>query len=76
MMRIYADGNEMTGDDRFLLGIPGSFVDIERHAASLYPGVRVVLNVQDEFEVEAALEFDAVREVWLGNPDWATRREL
>ena len=75
-MRLYADGNEMTDDDRFFLDIPGSLADIERYGASLHPGVRVVLNVQEEFEVEAVLEFDAAREIWLGNPDWGTRREL
>jgi hypothetical protein len=74
MMRIYAYGNEMTDDDRFFLDIPGSLADLERHRASLYPGV--VLNVQEEFEVEAVLEFDAARKIWLGNPDWGTRRDL
>ena len=48
-----------------------SLADIERYGARLYPGVRVVLNVQEEFEVEAVLEFDAARKIWLGSPDWA-----
>jgi hypothetical protein len=74
--RIYADGNEMTDDDRFMLDIPGSLADIRRHGATLQPGVRVVLNVQDEYEVEGVLEFDAAREIWLARPDWDTRRDL
>jgi hypothetical protein len=74
--RIYADGNEMTKDDRFILDIPGSLADIRRYGGSLHPGATIVLNVQNEFEVEGVLEFDAARQIWLGHPDWATRREL
>jgi hypothetical protein len=74
--RMYADGNEMTDDHRFILDVPGSLADIRRHGATVHPGTRVVLNVQDEFEVEGVLEFDAARETWLARPDWATRRDL
>jgi hypothetical protein len=56
--RIYANGDEMTDDDRFILDIPGSLADIRRYGATLHPGIRVVLNVQDEFEVEGVLDFD------------------
>jgi hypothetical protein len=66
----------MTEDDRFILDMPGSLADIRHYGGSLQPGARVVLNVQSEFEVEAVLEFDAARQIWLGHPDWATRREL
>lgn len=74
--RIYADGNEMTEDDRFILDIPGSLADIQRYGATLHPGVRVVLNVQNEFEVEGVLEFDEALTIWFGRPDWTTRRDL
>ena len=74
--RIYADGNEMTEDGRFMLHISGSVSDIQRYGTSIRPGIRVLLNVQDEFEVEGFLEFDKSDAMWLGRPDWATRRDL
>jgi hypothetical protein len=76
LLRIYADANEMTDDDAFWLDIPGARRDIERHSAELRPGLRVVFNVQNEFEVEGTLAFDEARGVWLGRPDWSTRVDL
>jgi hypothetical protein len=35
--------------------------------------MRVIFNVQDEFEVEGTLELDA-RGEWVGRPDYATIR--
>ncbi len=74
--RIYADANDLTEDGRFMLDISGSLADIQRYGAALQPGTRVLFNVQNEFEVEGLLEFDAVRDMWLGRPDWGTRRDL
>jgi len=65
----------MTDDDRFILDIPGSLADVRRYGAALHPGARVVLNVQDEFEVEGVLEFDEARSTWFARPDWETRRD-
>jgi len=54
-----------------LLNIAGAQRDLEAHADSLEPGIQVLLNVQDEFEVTATLAF---REVWLAVPDEKTIR--
>ena len=72
--RIYADANDLTEDGRFMLHISGSLAHIQRYGAALQPGTRVLFNVQDEFE--GLLEFDAVRDMWLGRADWGTRRDL
>ena len=69
MIRIYADENARDEQDRYLLNVTGSQRDIERHNGVLTDGLRVVLNVQDEFEVEATLIFDGV---WRAIPDDST----
>lgn len=74
--RIYADENEKTQDDRYMLHIPGSLRDIERYEDQLRSGMRVLFNVQDEFEVEGILDYDADNKMWLGRPDYSTRRVL
>jgi hypothetical protein len=38
--------------------------------------MRVLFNVQDEFEVEGTLELDEWRGTWLGQPDYRTLRYL
>lgn len=73
--RIYADANEAEADGRFWLHIPGSKKDIARYGEQLKPGMRVLFNVQDEFEVEGTLEIDA-KGGWLGRPDYSTLRYL
>ena len=55
--------------------IPGSKKDIARHGDHLKPGLRVLFNGQDEFEVEGTLEADAKGQ-WLGRPDYGTLRYL
>jgi len=42
-----------------MLHIEGSLRDIERYKGELSPGMRVLFNVQDEFEVEGTLEYDS-----------------
>jgi hypothetical protein len=74
--RIYADANEGDADGRFWLHIPGSRRDIERYGDQLQPGMRVLFNVQNEFEVEGTLEIDEVHGKWLGRPDYSTIRHL
>lgn len=56
--RIYADENTMTEDGAYILTITGSLRDIERYGSVLCPGMRVIFNVQDEFEEEGTLEID------------------
>ena len=74
--RIYADANDMTESGCFMLHIAGSLEDIERYSGQLRPGMRALFNVQDEFEVEGTLDYDAENKMWLGRPDYSTRREL
>jgi len=74
--RIYADSNEADADGRFWLHIPGSRRDIDRYGDRLQPGMRVLFNVQNEFEVEGILEIDEVHGTWLGRPDYDTIRYL
>ncbi len=74
--RIYADGNDMNEGGCFMLDIAGSLKDIARYAGQLRPGMRALFNVQDEFEVEGVLDYDEENKIWLGRPDWDTRRDL
>jgi len=74
--RIYADENDKTPEDCYMLDIAGSLRDIERYKDQLRPGMRVLFNVQDEFEVEGTLEYDSHNRIWLGRPDYSTRRDL
>lgn len=73
MIKIYADENERDEQDRYLLDIPGSLKDIERHRDVIAEGLKVVLDVQHEFEVEATLTFD---EFWRAIPDMTTIKYL
>ena len=76
MPRIYADENDKLWGNRYMLNIAGSLRDIERYKAVLRPGMRVIFNVQDEFEVEGTLEYDVENKMWLGRPDYSTKRDL
>lgn len=74
--RIYADANDMTKGGYFMLHIAGALMDIERYQGQLRPGMRALFNVQDEFEVEGVLDYDVQNKMWLGRPDFSTRRDL
>ena len=72
-MRIYVDFNTMTTD-------PKERVYINTHmqpdlAKDLCSGLVVTLY-DEEMEVEALVEFDEKDHVWLGQPNWSTRRDL
>ena len=69
MPRIYADWNSMDEQGRLRLDIVGSLRDIHRYEGALREGMRVMLNVQDEFEIECTLVFDGI---WRGVPDMST----
>ena len=72
---LYADFNNMAEDDRVLLSAVGSRRDIEQHQERLTEGMEVILS-DNEFEVEARLVRDEEHAIWLGIPDWSTRRDL
>lgn len=71
MIRIYADFNSTDEHDRVRLSTAGSLKDIELHRLQLKEGLKVILYMTDEFEVQATLTFDRV---WRGIPDWDTIR--
>jgi len=74
--RIYADENDKTADGCYMLHIAGSLKDIARYEGQLKPGMKVLFNVQDEFEVEGTLAYDGGTKIWLGRPDYSTMRDL
>ncbi len=74
LLRIYCAWNNRIDDTRFDLGCPGSLADLNRHAAQLREGMRVMLYEPDELEAEGMLEFDARSGRWIGIPDLSTMR--
>ena len=73
MIRIYADFNHCDEQYHVVLNTVGSLADIKKHSDALVEGMRVLLYVEDEFEVEGTLIFD---KVWRAIPDYATLRYL
>jgi hypothetical protein len=70
VIRIYADfNNGEAGSDRVALDCPGSLRDLAQAANDLASGLRIMLYVPDELEVEAVLEFDRI---WWARPDGST----
>ena len=74
--QIYADENDKTDGDLYMLNIAGSVRDIERYKGKIRSGMRVLFNVQGEFEVEGTIEYNTENKMWLGRPDFSTRRDL
>jgi len=73
MLRIYADFNSCDEEGRVCLHTVGSLRDIDAHRGELREGLRVLLYVPDEFEVEGTLVFDRI---WLAVPDLTTLHHL
>ena len=72
-MRIYVDFNTTTSDAKARVTIP-----LQMHPAlaqALCPGMVVTLY-DEEMEVQATVACDAHDQIWLGQPHWATRRDL
>jgi hypothetical protein len=72
-MRLYVDFNTISID-------PKDRVYINTHlypalVQTLRPGLSVMLY-DEEMEVQAIVEFDEHDQVWLGQLDWSTRRDL
>jgi hypothetical protein len=74
MIRIYADANSRDQDGRYDLAIVRARRDLETHKDEIKDGTKVLLNVQDEFEVAATLVFDRHYQRWFGIPDDKTIR--
>jgi len=72
-IRIYVDFNTITTDPKDRV-----YINTRMHPAlvqMLRPGLSVTLY-DEEMEVEAVVEFDEHDQVWLGQPDWSTQRDL
>ena len=74
--RIYFDTNDQAVGGAYSLNIAGSLEDIRRLGDSLRPGMRVLLYMTDELEVEAILEYDSQYQHWLGRADMSTLHYL
>ena len=74
--RIYFDTNDGWEKDTYSLDLAGSLEDIRCLGDSLHIGMRVLLYMTDELEVEATLEYDNEHKIWLGRADWSTIRYL
>lgn len=72
-IRIYVDFNTTTSDAKERVSIPTQMQPTL--VQTLRPGMVVTL-FDEEMEVRATVEFDAHDQVWLGQPHWATRRDL
>ena len=72
-MQIYVDYNTMTTDPK-----ERGYINTHRQLAlaqDLRPGLVVALY-NEEMKVAALVEFDEQDQVWLGQPNWSTRRDL
>ncbi len=76
MHRIYFDTNDQPDQERFGLWVLGSLADIAPIAGQLRDGLRVVIYMTGEMEMEAVLEFDPAWNAWTARPDWKTVKYL
>ncbi len=76
MHRIYFDLHEgpgdFPGDRRYTLWLSNSLKDIAPIASELRDGLRVVIYMTGELEMEAVLEFDPKHGTWMAHGDFAT----
>ncbi|GEP57940.1 hypothetical protein RSO01_51060 [Reyranella soli] len=68
MLRIYFDTNDGTPDGRYGLWVKGSLDDIAPIADQLRDGMRVIIYMTGELEMEAVLEFDKQWNAWTAWP--------
>jgi hypothetical protein len=73
--RIYFDTNDGTMDG-YPLYCRGSLEDIQPIADKLKEGMRVVIYMTGELEMEAILEFDHGNSLWIGRPIKGTLKYL
>lgn len=71
--RIYVDFNTTTTDSKERVYIN---TQIQPDLAKDFHLGLVVTLYDEEMEVEAIVEFDEHGHVWLGKPNWSTRRDL
>src|SRR5713101_1385458 len=70
--RISFDTNEIIFDSpteaRYDLSFPTSVAELAQIGADLRDGLRVIIYMPDELEMEAALVFDRERDAWTARP--------
>jgi hypothetical protein len=76
LYRIYFDTNDGTIDDGYPLACKGAQDDIEPIADKLKEGMRVIIYMAEELEMEAILEFDHDDNLWIARPVKGTLKYL
>ena len=76
LLRVYASEKNKNATGDYNLTGPSSERDLDALGDDLREGLRVMFDVQFEFEVEGVLVRNAKSESWLGRPDISTRRKL
>jgi len=74
--RIWFDANNGTMHQGYPLTLPGSHHDIQPIADKLKDGMRVVIYMGEELEMEAILEFDPSACCWVAHPVSGTLKYL
>lgn len=74
-IRIYVDFNSRDEDDNIFISLLGKPNENNDFKNRLVKGLLVVLY-DEELEVEAQLGWSDEFNMWLGIPDWSTRKDL
>ena len=74
--RIYFDTNDGDPEWGYELKFSQSKKDIEAIGADIHDGIRVVIYMTDELEMEAELKFEHELGYWKAIPDLSTIRYL
>lgn len=75
MYRVYFDTNEGT-DLGYGLWLNASKEDLSRIPGGPQEGMRVIIYMNGELEMEAVLAFEPEQEVWIAQPVPGTTRHL
>jgi hypothetical protein len=73
---IYFNTNEGDQAGRYDLGLPGSLEDIAAMDPGPKEGMRVIIYMSEELEMEAFLEFDVQHDRWMAIPIEGTLKYL
>jgi hypothetical protein len=76
LYRIYFDANDGTAHDGYPLACRGALDDVEPIADKLKEGMRVIIYMTGELEMEAILEFDHGTSHWIARPVKGTPKYL
>ena len=68
MYRIFFDTNSCDERGRYSLSIAGALKDIEPIADQLFEGLKIIIYMGDELEMQAVLTFDASSRAWMADP--------